>query len=424
MGYVINRPETAAMERLLAQNPDNAVGTILRLAWLEGLTRDEIVLLQWTQLRQEKEEIILPDRTVPLFGDMAACLSARRERYFQTSPYVVISEKFQKPLKPESLSRLVRQAMDSAGMSNVRLSDLRHDFIIRRLETDDWAFVARISGISVTTLQSTYAEYIRVRASAERLSDGDNEYRVWQILQAEKDSVEGLVISMRWYMGLTLREMVTLTWDQVDFDGNVLHRSAGDAELPQSVRERLLTEKGRRGADEDPHILLTERSRKPMEPSYLSKRVRTMLIRGGVEKMMLRDFYSTSEKDLDKLKILALARSKNGLLRSDVMEQLNLTGPLAHRRLREMTDRHELVRVCSKYYLPGTVVPPEEQESVIREYLVKHGQATMDDLYYLLKLERRQCSRVLRKLVQEGKLLEEDGLFLLPRKAAGGQEIA
>ena len=232
------------------------------------------------------------------------------------------------------------------------------------------------------------------------------------------------MISMRWYMGLTLREMVTLTWDQVDFDGNVLHRSAGDAELPQSVRERLLTEKGRRGADEDPHILLTERSRKPMEPSYLSKRVRTMLIRGGVEKMMLRDFYSTSEKDLDKLKILALARSKNGLLRSDVMEQLNLTGPLAHRRLREMTDRHELVRVCSKYYLPGTVVPPEKQESVIREYLVKHGQATMDDLYYLLKLERRQCSRVLRKLVQEGKLLEEDGLFLLPRKAAGGQEIA
>ena len=48
----------------------------------------------------------------------------------------------------------------------------------------------------------------------------------------------------------------------------------------------------------------------------------------------------------------------------------------------------------------------------------------MDDLYFLLKLERRQCSRVLRKLVQEGKLLEEDGLFLLPRKAAGGQEIA
>lgn len=92
MGYVINRPEAAAMERLLAQNPDNAVGTILRLAWLEGLTRDEIVLLQWTQLRQEKEEIILPDRTVPLFGDMAVCLSARRERYSQTSPYVVISE--------------------------------------------------------------------------------------------------------------------------------------------------------------------------------------------------------------------------------------------------------------------------------------------------------------------------------------------
>ena len=39
----INRPDAEAMHRILTQNPDNTVGTILRLAWLEGLKRDEII---------------------------------------------------------------------------------------------------------------------------------------------------------------------------------------------------------------------------------------------------------------------------------------------------------------------------------------------------------------------------------------------
>ena len=34
-----------------------------------------------------------------------------------------------------------------------------------------------------------------------------------------------------------------------------------------------------------------------------------------------------------------------------------------------MADERKLVRVGGKYYLPGTVVPPEEQRAVIREYL-------------------------------------------------------
>ena len=36
-GYVVNRPEPGAMGRILEKNPDNAAGTILRLAWQAGL---------------------------------------------------------------------------------------------------------------------------------------------------------------------------------------------------------------------------------------------------------------------------------------------------------------------------------------------------------------------------------------------------
>ena len=40
--YVVNRPDEGAMEQALRENPGNAAGTVLRLAWQAGLLRDEI----------------------------------------------------------------------------------------------------------------------------------------------------------------------------------------------------------------------------------------------------------------------------------------------------------------------------------------------------------------------------------------------
>ena len=40
--YIVNRPDEEVMRRILQQNPDNAVGAILRLAWQAGLLREEI----------------------------------------------------------------------------------------------------------------------------------------------------------------------------------------------------------------------------------------------------------------------------------------------------------------------------------------------------------------------------------------------
>ena len=44
------RPDPAAMERIFARHPYSPEGTILRLAWLQGLSRAEIVNLAWQQV--------------------------------------------------------------------------------------------------------------------------------------------------------------------------------------------------------------------------------------------------------------------------------------------------------------------------------------------------------------------------------------
>ena len=78
-----------------------------------------------------------------------------------------------------------------------------------------------------------------------------------------------------------------------------------------------------------------------------------------------------------------------------------------YNRLREMVDDGELARVASKYYLPGTVVPQEEQEQAVISYLRQYKSASYYDLRELLGLERKQCGRFLRKMVSEGKLKRE-----------------
>lgn len=413
MGYTINRPDAAAMERLLERHPLNAAGAVLRLAWLEGLTREEIISLTWPDIDLEQREIRLPDRRVPLYPRVEACLRERSFRYGRTSPYVVISEKFQDAMSPNSVSRLIRKLLDEEGMAEIRLVDLRHDFIIRKLEEEEWSHVARISGLAVTTFQSVYAEYVRKRPAPQTQVERGNEYSIWKILQAERDTTVGLALWLRWDMGLQVMEMAELTWDQVDLEQGVLHLREREVPMTRVVRTILQERMETRPANTT-HVLLTEKSQKPMDSAYLSKRMRTVLIRGGVEDVTIRNIRKTTEKEVEKMRILTLAEGKTGIVRADVIDGLRLSASAAHDRLKELVEDGALVQVYSKYYLPRMVLPPEQQEDALRNYIREHGKATTDELVELLHLERRQCVRILNRMAEEGKLRREGKAFLLP----------
>ena len=72
--YVVNRPDEAAMRRALEAEPASPEGVILRLAWQQGLSRDEISALTWEQVSFPDERLELPDRMVPLDPEVRACL--------------------------------------------------------------------------------------------------------------------------------------------------------------------------------------------------------------------------------------------------------------------------------------------------------------------------------------------------------------
>lgn len=58
--------DKAAMERLLEARQGTAEEIILRLAWQQGLARDEIQRLSWPDVSFEGEgQLHLPDRSTP-----------------------------------------------------------------------------------------------------------------------------------------------------------------------------------------------------------------------------------------------------------------------------------------------------------------------------------------------------------------------
>ena len=76
--YTLNRPDGALLCRVLEQHTNDAAGAILRLAWMAGLMRDEIQHLTWAQVDLLGEQLLLPDRAVPLAPELAAWLEQHR----------------------------------------------------------------------------------------------------------------------------------------------------------------------------------------------------------------------------------------------------------------------------------------------------------------------------------------------------------
>ncbi|MCI8811924.1 MAG: hypothetical protein HFG12_01595 [Oscillibacter sp.] len=417
--YTVNRPDEAAMRRLLEKNPENAAGAILRLAWLQGLLREEITTLTWDQVSFLDHRVLLAGREMPMEREMEEYLRRIYGQRSRVSEYVVCSERFGKPMQPQAISRAARRELDSEDQTAVRLIDLRHDYIIRQLQTRTAAYVAQITGMEVRTLQLHFSEHMeadrRPTLRQPRQPVPVDEFRLWKILQAERNTAAGLALWLTWQMGLSGGEIAALTWEQVDFEAGVLRLEGREVQISSTVRQLLLERRERGG--EDPRVLLSDSAGRPVDVARLSRIVRTALIRGGMDQVTLRDLHCSVSRGGTEGGVLELVRRKGAVSRGDVMEALGVTSASAYNLLRRMTGGHKLVRVGGKYYLPGTVVPPEEHSAAIRAYLEQVGFAYRQDIAGVLRVGSKQCSVILRHLVEAGELVQVRQKYYLNTRA-------
>lgn len=408
--YTVHRPDEAAVRRILDRHPYDAVGVIIRLAWLAGLLRNEIVSLHWDSVDFLNQELVLEDRRVPLCPELEEHLLRLSEREDWGSGHVLLSDRLHRPMQPQPVSHLVRRELDAEGQTEVRLIDLRHDFIIRQLLQHDWQYVSRISGVEAVTLDQHFSRFlpegkVSTRIRTERTPEV-NELRLWRLLQEEGTSAAGTALQLIWQGGLTLEEAAALTWEQVDFADRFL-RPSPDRELPLS--EPLAQFLGRLRSEDQAAagaaVLRAPRSRMPMRPDRISRVVRAALIRAGLDNLTLRDLRQDyALRAGGEERILRYAREHGYITRNALMELFGISKTTAYHRLAALAERGRLTRVGTRYYPAASVVPPEEQYQVIRDYLLSEGPAYRQEIARLLHVGPKQCTVILRHLVEEGKL--------------------
>ena len=417
MGYTFKRPDPAAMERVLTRFPYSPEGAILRLAWREGLSREEIAALTWDQVQFEDNALTLPDRAVPLAPSAEDCLLERHRLYAQRDPHVIISDRYQRPMPPESVSRLARTALDTEGQK-VSLKDLRQDFVIRQLQTHDWTYAARVSGMAVSTLRDAFSPYLTKPAAPENpLAQRDEaEYLLWRVIQQEGSSPAGLALWMGWKLQMQPGEIASLTWGQVDFDQNLIRLPDRTVSMGSRLRRLLLDAWDRRKDPAEPRVFTAPTTGRPMDLSRLTTVTRTALIRGGLEHVNLRNLHTWGRQGDRAQLLMAQAEEQGWLTREAVMERLGVSKSTARQYLLELREAGRLVRVGTRYYPAGAVADPDDHLDIIRAYLQEHGTGRRQDFIRLLGLEPEQGTLLLRRLTDRGELVLTGRHYTLPEQ--------
>ena len=416
--YVINRPEKGAMDQILQKNSYNAAETILRLAWQAGLLRDEIQHLTWAQIDFPYRQIVLPDRTVPISEELVDWLADLKDHRNGCSETVVLSDRDRKPLAPQSISRLARTALDKEGQTAIRLIDLRHDFVLRQLEEHDWQYVSRITGVEAAALNLHFSKHLREKKVSTRIRREEpaqiDEFSLWKLVQTERTTPAGVTLWLTWQLGLRLEEIVALKWDQVDLEQGSLHMPDRTVSLTSGVHSVL---KDLRAASPDSvYVLTAPRSGQPYDRVRLSKLVRTLLIRAGMDNVTLRDLrLDCAARTGGEDQVMAYLRKHQSVTRNQVMELLGVSKTAAYTRLKQMAKRGKLTQVGARYYLKGNVVPPERQAEAILEYLAKEGFAYRQDIARLLRIDPGQCRPILQKMVAAGQIIQKRQRYELKR---------
>lgn len=406
--------DRAALAAYLPRHPHSPTGVILRLAWLAGLSREEICALAWECVDLSVPALNLPDRTVPLDEALLPCLEKRRELYGSRSPFVVLSDRGKTPLTPESVSRLARLAFAELGHPGWKLMDLRHDFILRQIEAAGWPWAARVSGMAAASLQTTFAGFVKSAAPKEEKHPMD-EFALWKVMQSQRTTPAGLALWLTWQMNLQEQEIVALTWDQVDLDGGLLRLTDRTLPLTTALWRILEDVRAARRPEDDPHVLLTPRAGTPLDLPYLSRLVRTALIRGGMEDVKLRDLRRGLREDEETALLHHIQRCRS-VTKKETAELLGVSEKAAYSRLKALVERRKLTRVGGRYYMAGSVVPPEDHAQAVCSYLDDAGFAYRQDIARILKVEDRQCTTILRALVDRGTVEQKDRKYFLPKE--------
>ena len=411
--------DETALRAVLQECRGSAAEVILRLAWGAGLIPEEMHELVWSDVDFASGTIHPPERSVPVDEETLTCL---RERYAMPfsgrSEYVLLSDRRNVRLNRVYIFRCAKEALTRGGLEGVTLMSLRQDFILRQLELHGKSYAARVAGVTVATLDASFGGQA-ASGGREARTEGVqvDPAQLARIVLAERESPAALTVWLTWKHGLLVKEIVALTWDELDLEEGVITLEDREVLMDEALMDWLEELRAGIGPGGDPHVVLTPHSRRPYDGPRLSRLVKEFLVRAGLDHVTLRDLYLKGQHEKKENLLLRRAGVRGYVTREETMRLFQVGWRPAWDLLHRLVQEEKLVRVGARYYLPGTAVPPEQHYEVVRAYLETEGGAYRKELADLLHIEEKQCSWILAGFVADGKLAREGQRYILPEEA-------
>lgn len=406
------------LEALLASEPCSATGVVLRLAWRAGLLRDEIVALTWDQVGFEHMVLRLPDREVPMDEDLAHCLRQWQVRCEGYGPYIAVSLHKRTHMQPESVSNLSRAALNRVGLTQVRLGDLRYNYILRRSAQEGWQDALRTSGISIGFYRAKPGyrharEAARAKEAASpspQLDEQTVRERLEAVLEANRLSPVAVALRLSRETAARFDELCALTWDEVDLDGGAFRIGGRSLPLRRETVELLREFRAQRQPNDDPHLFLSPRSRTPYQADRLSVLMRELLVQGGLDNVLpktLRREAVAAEQERRKQWIREHAAQSGRLTATDCAGQLGISPHTAKQLLEELCADGALMRDRAIYFPAGSGTVMQQREQTIRSYLAQHGPSVVPELSSQLGMSLPMIRRALVPMCARGEVARE-----------------
>ena len=404
------RPDERALQSYLEHERHSTKGLILRLAWREGLSREEICALQWPQVDFEEMYLRLPSRNIPLEEETAVCLRQFHTLYGADSPFVVVSDWTGAPIVPQYVSRVASTALKEAGMPDLKLRDLRADYITRQFETHDWPYALQVTGLSIVTYRQKFAERSKERDASVfepvTRDRGAEERALEKLLHGQRADAATVALWLTKDAGLRLGEIVALTWEQVDLARGVLLSKDGELPLSDELRDILAELRAARLPDDDPHVLLSPQARKPYPVFRLSALVRDALIHAGIDGARLTDFHTRKQREDDRAAIMEYVAQHGSISREELCALLSIKKGAAYYRLQTLMEDGTLVPRNGRYYPSEALVSADDSIDAILRCANGHkgGAISVDEAAGLLHTGKRKAQRILSGMVRDGYL--------------------
>lgn len=407
------------MNRLLWQHKADLAGVIIRLAWRAGLKRDEMRSLQWRQVDFAQAALRLDDRAAPLESEVAEALRRWRDALTEKSvplDYVLTSPRTRARPTPALITNTAQRAMEKAGIGKLRLEDLRLDFIRRMRDEHGDRYAMRVSGVNA----ARYCAILGLDPGevAARTADGGADYgeRLWNLLLQSREGPAAIALWLSQQSFLKNKEIVSLTWDDVDLDRGVVTLDGDTRYLIKEAIAMLRREKDARGADDDPHVILTPTTRAPMGEAQLSAMLRDLLIQNGLGDVHIGGVRSREAEERELRQIRRFVAENGVITRRDAIQKLGIRDWAAYARLRRLVDDGELVLTGKGYVPKERFIPPEAREAAVLALIEQEGYATIAAAAQRLLIGKAAARDLLLSMAARGTVVAAGNhrKFLLP----------